>query len=102
MARHQYNTLFMLVSLLLLLITFSNVAEGYNRLRPADIASQDAHTGARRHRTRSRACSSASSAAPNACVCRRGLMATNKHALATTTGRPNKAVPNALKYLYLL
>ncbi|CAL5323698.1 unnamed protein product [Camellia sinensis] len=66
------------------------------------IASQDAHTGARRHRTRSRACSSASSAAPNACVCRRGLMATNKHALATTTGRPNKAVPNALKYLYLL
>ncbi|KAI8031567.1 Protein RSI-1 [Camellia lanceoleosa] len=93
MARHQYNTLFMLVSLLLLLITFSNVAEGYNRLRPA---------GARRHRTRSRACSSASSAAPNACVCRRGLMATNKHALATTTGRPNKAVPNALKYLYLL
>ncbi|XP_057463801.1 uncharacterized protein LOC130753609 [Actinidia eriantha] len=61
------------------------------------IAGQDVHTVARRHPTRSHACSFASSAAPNASACLRGLTATNKHALATTTGRPNEAVPNALK-----
>ncbi|KAA8547714.1 hypothetical protein F0562_004143 [Nyssa sinensis] len=36
MARSPYNTLLLLLPLLLLLITFSHVAEGYNRLRPAD------------------------------------------------------------------
>ncbi|KAI8016905.1 Protein RSI-1 [Camellia lanceoleosa] len=37
MARHSScNTLLLLLVSLLLLITFSNVVEGYNRLRPAD------------------------------------------------------------------
>ncbi|KAA8530666.1 hypothetical protein F0562_005400 [Nyssa sinensis] len=61
------------------------------------IADRDVLTDAQRHHTRSRACSSASSAAPSASVCHRAHMATNKHALATTTGRPRKAVPNAPK-----
>ncbi|XAR73540.1 hypothetical protein NMG60_11007531 [Bertholletia excelsa] len=63
------------------------------------IAGQDVRTGARQRRTRSRACSSASSAVPSACACRRGLPATSKRALATTTGRPKKAAPNALEKL---
>ncbi|XP_028112757.1 uncharacterized protein LOC114310852 [Camellia sinensis] len=54
------------------------------------IADQDVHIDAQQHHTRSRACSSASSAAQNAFVCPLALTAINKHALATTTGRPNK------------
>ncbi|KAL7223526.1 hypothetical protein ACSBR1_025056 [Camellia fascicularis] len=60
------------------------------------IEDQDVHIDAQQHHTRSHACSSASSAAQNAFVCPLALMAINKHALATTTGRPNKMAPNAL------
>ncbi|KAG5529681.1 hypothetical protein RHGRI_030153 [Rhododendron griersonianum] len=59
MARRPHNTLLLLVPLLLILITFSDVAEVTWLSTLLIIAGQDAHTGARRRRTRSRACSSA-------------------------------------------
>ncbi|KAK3002727.1 hypothetical protein RJ639_018228 [Escallonia herrerae] len=93
MAGRPYSTLLLLFSFLFL-ITFSDVAEGYNRLRPAG---QDARIVARQLRIKSLACFSASSAAPSACACLQALMATNRHALATTAGRPSKADPNALE-----
>ncbi|KAK3018774.1 hypothetical protein RJ639_005237, partial [Escallonia herrerae] len=68
--------------------------KGYNRLRPAD---RDVRIVARQLRTKSHACFSASSAAPSAFACLQALMATNRHALATTAGRPSKADPNALE-----
>ncbi|XVE72222.1 hypothetical protein DITRI_Ditri11bG0022300 [Diplodiscus trichospermus] len=71
---------FLLLSLLLL-ITLSNEVE---------IANQDAHIDAQQHRTRSHACSSVSSAVPNAFASLLELMATSKSALATTIGRPRK------------
>ncbi|CAK9144900.1 unnamed protein product, partial [Ilex paraguariensis] len=55
------------------------------------IADQDVAIVAQQHHIRSHACSSARNAAPNACAFLRALTATNKHALATTTGRPRKA-----------
>ncbi|TYI89886.1 hypothetical protein E1A91_D03G085200v1 [Gossypium mustelinum] len=45
---------------------------------------------------RSHACSSATSAAPSACVCRQALTETSKSALATTIGRPRVEDPSAL------
>lgn len=68
------------------------------------IASRNAHTDARRHRTRSRACSSARNAARNVCAFLRALSATKKPALAITTGRPRKEDQNALEpkcYMYM-
>ncbi|KAG8496905.1 hypothetical protein CXB51_008010 [Gossypium anomalum] len=46
--------------------------------------------------TRSHACSSATSAAPSACVCRQALTETSKSALATTIGRRREEDPSAL------
>ncbi|TKY53415.1 hypothetical protein E2542_SST24945 [Spatholobus suberectus] len=54
-----------------------------------------ARTDARTHSTRSRVCSSAKSAVPNACVCHLELTATRRSARATTTGRPKGEDPNA-------
>ncbi|KAK9271479.1 hypothetical protein L1049_001838 [Liquidambar formosana] len=65
------------------------------------IANQGALIVARRHPTKSHACSSASNAAPSASVFLQALMATSKCALATTTGRPKKEDPNALEPSYL-
>ncbi|KAJ0042283.1 hypothetical protein Pint_19224 [Pistacia integerrima] len=45
----------------------------------------------------SHACSSVRSVAKSAFVCPQVSMATNKSALATTTGRPRREAPNALK-----
>lgn len=57
----------------------------------------DAQRDAQRRSTRSHACSSARSAVRNACVCLLGLMATNRCALAITTGRPKGEDLSALK-----
>ncbi|KAL2326029.1 hypothetical protein Fmac_025087 [Flemingia macrophylla] len=59
------------------------------------IALHVARTDARTHNTRSRACSSAKSAVPNACVCHLEPTATSRSALATTTGKPKGEDPNA-------
>ncbi|XVE61071.1 hypothetical protein DITRI_Ditri06bG0010400 [Diplodiscus trichospermus] len=67
--------------------------------KSADPAAQP---DARRHNTRSHACSSATSAAPSACVCRRELMETSKFALATTIGRPREEDPSALDHHHLI
>ncbi|KAL6286802.1 hypothetical protein ACE6H2_011192 [Prunus campanulata] len=91
MAGRPYTSLLLLVSLLLLL-TFSDVAESANR---------DVLIVARPHRTRNHACSSAKNAAPHAYVFLQAFMATNKFALATTTGRPKKDDPNALEKEYI-
>ncbi|KAE8675806.1 F-box protein [Hibiscus syriacus] len=48
--------------------------------------------------TTNHACSSVRNAAGHACVCPQGITGTNKFALATTTGRPRKEAPNALKF----
>ncbi|KAE8694343.1 putative transcription factor [Hibiscus syriacus] len=50
--------------------------------------------------TTNHACSSVRNAAGLACVCHQGIMGTNKFALVTTTGRPRKEAPNALKLLH--
>ncbi|XVF71409.1 hypothetical protein PTKIN_Ptkin12aG0034600 [Pterospermum kingtungense] len=60
------------------------------------IVNQDAHIDAQQHHTKSHACSSASSAVPNAYASLLVLMATSKSALATTIGRPRKEDPSAL------
>jgi formate dehydrogenase assembly factor FdhD len=62
-------------------------------------AGKGVHIGVRQLLTKSRACSSAKSAAQNVCVFLPGLMETNKFALATTTGRLSKAAPSALDHL---
>ena len=53
--------------------------------------------GAGGHNTTNHACSSAKSAAGSACVCPLATTETKPCALATTTGRPRKEDPNALK-----
>lgn len=63
---------------------------------------RDVAQDAQRRNTRSRACSSAKSVVQNACVCLRGLTATNNPALAITTGRPNVEDPSALSSNYYL
>ncbi|GLT57637.1 hypothetical protein SLA2020_305950 [Shorea laevis] len=63
------------------------------------IANRNVHTVAQRLRTRSLACSSASSAVPNASAFLQALMVTGRSALATTTGRPRKENPSALDHL---
>ncbi|GKV00182.1 hypothetical protein SLEP1_g12917 [Rubroshorea leprosula] len=62
-------------------------------------ANRNVHTVAQQLRTRSLACSSASSAVPNASAFLQVLMATGRSALATTTGRPRKENPSALDHL---
>ncbi|KAJ8551692.1 hypothetical protein K7X08_021707 [Anisodus acutangulus] len=62
------------------------------------IASQDVPIDAQQHHTRSHVCSFVRNAVLHACVFLLGFMATNKHALATTTGRLKKENQNALKY----
>nr|GMD49254.1 gibberellin-regulated protein 5 isoform X2 [Ipomoea batatas]GMD51543.1 gibberellin-regulated protein 5 isoform X2 [Ipomoea batatas]GMD56369.1 gibberellin-regulated protein 5 isoform X2 [Ipomoea batatas] len=91
-ARVHSTTSFLLLSLFLVLITFSSVAQ---------IVSRDALTVARRRRIRSRACSSARNAALLASAFLRGLTATSRPVLATTTGRLRKAVQNALDLNHL-
>ncbi|CAI0374791.1 unnamed protein product [Linum tenue] len=54
--------------------------------------------GARGRSTRSRACSSAGSAAPSASASLLGFTATSNPALATTTGKPNEEAQNALEF----
>ncbi|KAI4389339.1 hypothetical protein MLD38_001574 [Melastoma candidum] len=73
-------------------------------LRHADVenyvyqtAGPNALIGALRRRTRSRACSSARSAARRASVSLQVLTATRSNVLATTTGRPRRDVPSAPK-----
>lgn len=56
-----------------------------------------AGNGARRLSTTSRACSSARSAAGNACACLRASTATSRPVRATTTGRPSEVGPSALE-----
>ncbi|XVF16621.1 hypothetical protein REPUB_Repub10bG0048300 [Reevesia pubescens] len=60
-------------------------------------AHHSARGGAARPNTTSPACSSVRNAARNACVFLQGIMATKLCALATTTGRPRKEDPSALK-----
>lgn len=60
-------------------------------------APHNARGGAGEPSTRSRACSSVTSAAGSACACLRGIMVIKPCALATTTGRPRKEDPSALK-----
>lgn len=55
----------------------------------------DAPTDAQRRCSRSRACSSARSAARSACACHPARTGTSKSALATTTGRPRGVALNA-------
>ncbi|OVA13370.1 hypothetical protein BVC80_285g107 [Macleaya cordata] len=57
----------------------------------------DVRRGAARRSTTSHACSSVRSAAGLACVCPQVSMATKLCALATTTGRPRKEDPSALR-----
>ncbi|XWS40878.1 hypothetical protein CRYUN_Cryun17cG0033800 [Craigia yunnanensis] len=56
-----------------------------------------ARGGAARPNTISHACSSVRNAVRNACVFLQGIMGTKLCALATTTGRPRKEDPSALK-----
>ena len=64
------------------------------------IANPNVRIVARRHHTRSRACSSARSVVQHASAFLLAPMATNKSALATTIGRPKKEAPNALDQTY--
>uniref|UniRef100_A0A7N2KY02 Uncharacterized protein n=1 Tax=Quercus lobata TaxID=97700 RepID=A0A7N2KY02_QUELO len=89
MAGRPNTSLLFLVSLLLL-ITFSDIAE---------IASQSVPIVARQLHKRSHACFSALSAAQSASVFLLALMATSKFALATITGRPRQEDPSALEIL---
>ena len=58
-----------------------------------------AQGGVARHSTINHACSSVRNVAGHAFVFLQGIMGTNKFALATTTGKPRKEAPNALKLL---
>ena len=53
--------------------------------------------GVARHNTTTLAFCSATNAAGSVCVCLRGIMETNKFALATTTGKLKRVDQNALK-----
>ncbi|KVI08618.1 hypothetical protein Ccrd_013001, partial [Cynara cardunculus var. scolymus] len=88
MAGGRSYTASILVLSLVLLIAFADVAQ---------IAKENVHTVALQHRTRSRACSSVKSVAPNACACQRVFMATNRRVLAITIGRLKKANPSNAK-----
>ncbi|KAG6580964.1 hypothetical protein SDJN03_20966, partial [Cucurbita argyrosperma subsp. sororia] len=68
--------------------------QGASRSSNAQIG---APLGAGGHNTTNHACSSAKSAAGSACVCPLATTETKPCALATTTGRPRKEDPNALK-----
>jgi len=61
------------------------------------IVEQGAVQDAQQPNTRSHACSSATNAMRNACVPHQVPMATNRSALATTTGRPREVAPSVLK-----
>ncbi|KAF7831099.1 gibberellin-regulated protein 5 isoform X2 [Senna tora] len=78
----------LIVLSLLLLVTLSQVAE---------IASRSVLTDARRHRTRSHACSSARNAAPSVYAFLLVRTAIRNRALAITTGRRRKEDRNALE-----
>ncbi|KAL3526527.1 hypothetical protein ACH5RR_011183 [Cinchona calisaya] len=60
-------------------------------------ARHNARGGAAGPSTTSHACSSVKSAAESACACPQAIMGTKPCALATTTGRPRKEDPSALR-----
>lgn len=77
-----------------------------NKLNFEQNAHHNAQGGVRKHNTTKRACFSVRSVVRNACVFLQATMVTKLCALATTTGRQRKEVPNALEpslaYLSLL
>ncbi|KAG5536613.1 hypothetical protein RHGRI_024138 [Rhododendron griersonianum] len=60
-------------------------------------ADRNAQGDVAKHSTRNHACSSATNVAQSACVFPMATTGTRVHALATTTGRPRKEAPNALR-----
>ncbi|KAF1877703.1 hypothetical protein Lal_00040421 [Lupinus albus] len=62
-------------------------------------ALHNAQEGVARPSTTNPACFSVRSVVTSVCVCPRGIMVIKLCALATTTGRPNREVPSALKLI---
>lgn len=80
------------------IILFDETNIGYTLIWCMQNVGHAAQIDAQIHNTRNRACSSAISAVPSACVCLLDFMATSRSALATTTGKPKGEDPNVPKF----